>query len=54
MVTAAPSEAETMENVRRFPPLVASGMRECVAGNPDRTLHEEDLSRMERLFLSLA
>lgn len=34
--------------------IVASGMRECVAGNPDGTLPEEDLSRMERLFLSLA
>ena len=34
--------------------IVASGMRQCVASNPDSSLPEPDLARMERLFLSLA
>lgn len=34
--------------------IVASGMRQCVAGRSDGTFSETDVARMERLFLSLA
>jgi DNA-binding FrmR family transcriptional regulator len=34
--------------------IVASGMRQCVAGKADGSFSETDVARMERLFLSLA
>ncbi|MHB8246683.1 MAG: metal-sensitive transcriptional regulator [Acidimicrobiales bacterium] len=34
--------------------LVASGMRQCLDAKPGGSLSEADISRMERLFLSLA
>lgn len=34
--------------------IVASGMRQCLDAKPDGTFSEADISRMERLFLSLA
>jgi DNA-binding FrmR family transcriptional regulator len=34
--------------------IVASGMRQCMDGKREGTFSETDISRMERLFLSLA
>lgn len=34
--------------------IVASGMRQCLDAKPDGTIAEIDITKMERLFLSLA
>lgn len=34
--------------------IVASGMRQCLDAKPDGTFAETDITKMERLFLSLA